>query len=199
MNCFAQEMGDIEDCPIQSEKTGFLDIEASNLHADFGYVISYCIKELDGDTLTRVIKPSDIRRSKFDKGIMSYVYKDLLSYDRVVVYYGKDRRFDLPFLRTRCLHWGHPFPSYRELFVTDAYDMVKGKLRLSRSRLANACSFYDIPCKAHTLKPDIWQKAMAGNKDALDYILQHNIEDVESLELLWKKLNEFAKNPKTSV
>ena len=45
-NCYDTEKGIIE-------KIGFLDIETSNLNADFGYVLSYCIKKLDGEIIKR--------------------------------------------------------------------------------------------------------------------------------------------------
>ena len=55
----------------------------------------------------------------------------------------------------------------------------------------DACRFFGIPSKATPLNPDIWQDALCGEKKAIDYILQHNKEDVISLEKLWKKVIDY--------
>ena len=116
-----------------------------------------------------------------------------------MVFWGKDRRFDIPFLRTRALYWGLDFPDYKSLVVTDCYDIVKAKLRLHRNRLESVCDAFDIPSKEHRLTPEVWVRAMAGDKKSLDYILKHNREDVISLEAVWKKLERFARNSKVSI
>lgn len=195
-SCYFKEQPD--DGPVM-EKIGFLDIETSNLNADFGYIFSYCIKELDGPIYEYVIKPGEIRAFTFDKNLMKQFYKDVMQFDRLVVYWGKDRRHDIPFLRQRAIKWGVPFPLYREVFVNDLYDIVKAKLKLHRSGLANACEFFDIPCKQHRLDPNRWQKAMAGSQEALDHILKHNEEDCVSTEQLWKLLRDYSRNPNTTI
>ncbi len=195
-NCYFVEKP--ESGPV-IEKIGFCDIEANNLHATFGYIFSYCIKELDGPILERIVSPREIKQYIFDRELIKQFCIDIRKFDRVVVYWGKDNRYDLPFLRTRAVKWGADFPTYKELVITDVYDMVRRKLRLHRNRLETACDFLDIPCKEHRLNPDIWQKAMAGDKKALDYILKHNREDVISLEALWKRLFDYVRQANLSI
>lgn len=197
-NCFENERDDI-DTIIKPEKIGFLDIEASGLKADFAYIISYCIKELGGDILEDVLKPGDIRKYNFDKNLIKKLTTDINKFDRILVYWGKNYRFDIPFIRTRAVHWGVDFPGYRALYVQDVYDMVKPYLKLHNNRLGTVCRYLGIPAKGHWLNPDVWQKAMAGDKESLDYILVHNREDVISLELLWNELNKFVRRSKTSI
>jgi uncharacterized protein YprB with RNaseH-like and TPR domain len=196
--CYEKEHAE-DDAIIQPEKIGFLDIEASNLKADFGYIISYCIKEQKGKILEAVLKPKEIKNYTFDKNITKKLIEDLYKFDRVLVYWGKNYRFDIPYIRTRAVHWDIKFPKYREIYVQDVYDMVKPRLRLHNNRLATACKYFDIPAKDHSLNPTVWQRAMAGDKKSLDYILEHNREDVISLELLWDKLNKFVRRSKTSI
>lgn len=181
------------------ERVGFLDIEATNLHATFGYTFSYCIKELDGEIYEYLLSPREIRKCIFDRKLIEQLCVDLRRFDRVVVYWGKDRRYDVPFLRTRAVYHGSDFPKYKELVVNDLFDIVKAKLRLHRNRLETACEFFDIPSKTHRLSPTIWQKAMAGDKKSLAWILDHNREDVISTEQLWKKLQIYVRNPDTSI
>lgn len=189
-NCYLDEAG-------REEKIGFLDIESTNLNSDFGYIFSYCIKEKGGEILGRAVTTREIRGGVYDKKLMQECVKDIRKFDRIVTYYGT--KFDLPALRTRCLYWGISFPKYKELVHTDVYPIVKNRLNLHRNRLETACNFLDIPSKEHRLEPDIWFAAMGGDKKALEYILEHNKEDVISLELLWTRLKEYARTPQVSV
>jgi len=65
-NCFMRE-GNIP------EKVGFLDIEASNLKANFGIMLSYCILPAGGkqkDILSGVISKKDLHSGTMDKRIV---------------------------------------------------------------------------------------------------------------------------------
>jgi uncharacterized protein YprB with RNaseH-like and TPR domain len=179
------------------EKIGFFDIESSNLQATFGIVLTYCIKALGGKIIKRSIKPSEIRKKIYDKNLMKQFIKDVRQFDRIVGYYST--RFDVPFLRTRCLFYKLDFPLYKEVLHTDVYYMVRNKLRLHRNRLETACEFFHIPAKEHRLKGDIWIAALGGDKKSLDFILKHNMEDVISLEALWKKLDLFTMKTRRSI
>jgi len=172
------------------EKIGFLDIECSNFSSDFGIIFSYCIKELDGDLITNVIKPKEIKNGTYDKRLVKDFLEDLKKFDRIVGYYAK--KFDIPFLRSRCIYYNLRFPPYGTHFFNDVYYLVKNRLRLHRNRLEDACRYFDIPCKSHPLVPSVWLKAMKGDKKALNYILEHNKEDVISLEALWKKIYMYG-------
>ena len=184
--CFLKEM------PRQEERIGFLDIEASQLNADFGFILCYAIKERKGPIILRVATPKEIRSGEPDKRILKQFVTDARTFDRLVVYYGTDHRFDIPFLRTRALYYGLNFPSLREIKVTDVYPMVRNKLRLHRNRLESAIKFFGIPGKEHELLPGVWMRATVGDKKAIDWIAKHNIEDVESLEKLFELLVPFV-------
>lgn len=199
LQCFEKEYDSLEECPLPKPRTGFLDIETSDLNAAFGYMFSYAIKELDGKILGRRLQSSEIRDYIFDKQLVAECVADIRKFERIVVYYGRDRRFDVPFVRSRSLKYGIPFPSWRDLCVVDCYDLVRNKMRLRYNRLASACEFLDIPHKAHPMHPPQWTRAMAGNDKALQYIWKHNVEDVESLERLWKKLERFGSTYQPSI
>lgn len=160
-------------------------------------MLSYCIKPMGGAVLKRPIAPSDIRAKKYDKPLCEQFLRDLNSFDRLVTYYGS--RYDVPFLRTRCLTHGLDFPPIGSLFHSDLYYTVRGKLKLYRNRLEVACDQFKIPSKGHRLTPEVWMAAQTGDQKAIDYILQHNVEDVESLEALWRKLGGHFRLNKTSV
>jgi len=216
-NCYFQDLesGYLNIPQGHEERIGFLDIEASNLKGTFGYMFSYCIKLLDGEVIKRVVLPRDIKNNDqwLDRGLCIQFCKDVQQFDRLVVYWGKDWRYDVPFLRTRTLYWKQialrdgdteiaeqlSFPVHAELYVEDLYDTVKKKFRLHNNRLATFCRFMNIESKGHPLDPETWNRALAGHQDALDYIVTHNVEDVHSTEEAWKITQDFVNRPKTSI
>lgn len=114
-----------------------------------------------------------------------------------MTYYGA--RYDVPFLRTRCLHHGLDFPPFGSIFHTDVYFAVRSKLKLYRNRLEAACDLLGIPSKGHRLTPKVWMAAATGDKKAIDFVLAHNVEDVISLEMLWNRLTGHSRVTKTSI
>jgi uncharacterized protein YprB with RNaseH-like and TPR domain len=194
--CFLEEY---KDRLATMERVGFLDIEATNLNADFGYILCYSLKELNGALVHCSVTPRDIRSYKFDKRVMGQFLKDIQPFDRLVGYYSKDYRYDIPMLRSRSLFWDLNFPEWKDYLFTDVYDLAKGKLKLHRTRLETVCDFFGIPSKEHRLNPEVWQRAQAGSKRALDYIQIHCDEDVLSLEAVYKRLNTFGRQSKLSI
>lgn len=183
---------------IPEEKVGFLDIESSNLNADFGFIISYAIKDYDsGKIIGRVLTPGEILSKTKDKKLMQECSDNIRKFDRVITYYGA--RFDIPFIRTRSVKWGVDFPLWKAVSHTDAYFIVRNRFHLSRNRLETACRFFKIEAKTHPMLPDQWQDALSGDKKALKYIWDHNCEDCDSLMELWEKINEFSQLTKTSM
>lgn len=188
--CFCKEFG-------VKERIGFLDIEASDLAANFGMMLSWCIKELDGEVERRVIRPDELRSKVKDRDVVRDIIAAMKNYDRIITYYGSG--YDLPFIRTRALHHDIEFPSWGEMYHTDVWCIVRKKLKLRRNSMESACKVMGIPAKGHRLDETIWLDAITGDTDALKHVLLHNIEDVESLEMLWKRVNRFARTTKTSV
>lgn len=169
-----------------TEKIGFLDIESTNLNASYGRIMSYCIKEMAGDVIKNVVTQKEVLSDEKDKRIVKDLCDDMKKFDRVVTYYGTG--FDIPFIRARALKWGVDFPLHREVKHTDVYYVVKYKLKLARNSLMAACEFFNIPAKEHKINPEIWDHAITGDKKALEWVLQHNTEDVECLETLYNKM-----------
>lgn len=181
------------------ERIGMLDIEATALNASFGYCFSWAIKELDGKIYGRVLTSEEIKTYQFDKELMREFCKIVREFDRLVVHYGADHRFDIPFLRSRCLLYNLDFPLNKEIYVDDTWMISRNKLKLHSNRLEAICQFLNIPAKQHKLEPRIWEKALAGHTPSLKYIWMHNKEDVCSLEAVWKRLNEYVGKVKRSI
>jgi len=186
--------------PIQ-ERLGHLDIESSNLKASFGIMFSYCIKEDKGKILGRSVTPKEMKEGLYDRKLCEELVRDMRTFDKITVYYGANGRFDIPFIRSRCLHNDVDFPQYGELAIIDLYPVVKNKLQLHRNRLQTACDFLGIKSKQHPIKYNVWIQAFGGKRQhwALDYIFKHNKEDVVSLEALYYKLLPFMRRSNASV
>lgn len=182
------------------EKVGFFDIETTGLKADYHYILSYAIRSDDDDNLLgRVLTPEEIKGGIFDKDLLREMCSDLLLFHRVVGHYCGDNRFDLPFVRSRAVKLGYDFPLYKDVWVTDTWAILKQKFCLSSNRLASACVHFGIPAKQHPITPDLWQAAGIGEKKALKYIWEHNVEDVDSTRLLYHKIAPYVANAKRSI
>jgi uncharacterized protein YprB with RNaseH-like and TPR domain len=178
------------------ERIGFLDIEASNLNADFGIILSYCIGHADG-IIANVIKPTELKSKQTDKRVVQDLLKDLEEFDRVVTYYGT--KYDIPFIRSRALEHKLTFPDFGTLYHTDVYYWAKAKLCIHRKRLQTVCDFLGIKAKEHPLHGGMWTKALSGCSKSLDYILTHNMEDVTSLAEVFYTLSPFCPLRNASV
>lgn len=194
-SCFLKENPSVE------EKVGFLDIECSNLDANFGIMLSYCIKPLGKDDIAHgVITKEDIKKypsDQTDYRIVKLLIKEILKYDRIVTHYG--RRFDIPYIRTRALMMDIPFPNFGSIVNDDTWLMARGKLKLNSNRLdvVEKALFGDTPKTRIDFK--YWIAGSRGDKKALEYILDHNIKDVQSLERVWLKLRDFVGKRNCSI
>lgn len=179
------------------ERIGFYDIETSNLSADFGIVLSYCILSNDGKIYKRIITPEEIKSGVFDKNLLREFCRDVRKFDRIIGYYSL--KFDAPFLRTRCVYHKLNFPLFREIKHTDAYFVVKRNLNMHSRRLGVVAPFFGIAAKGHPLNGEVWLKCLSGNKKALRFVQVHNEEDVYSLKKLWNRIEGFTQLTKTSI
>lgn len=179
------------------KRIAVIDIETSNLKANWGFVFSYCIKEIGGKLIKRILTPKEIKEGVYDKNLIKQFCEDVRQFDRIVGYYSA--RFDVPFLRTRALYYNLDFPIYHEIHHTDLYDITKRKLNLHSKRLQVVADFFGIKAKGHPMNPSVWFKAMAGDVKALNWIMIHNIEDVNTTEELYNKIYNYARITDTSI
>jgi len=182
-------------------RIGYLDIETSNLDANYGIILTYCIKVRDEDKIYKgVIDTEELKEGKFDKSLCKQLIKDMLKFDVIMGYWSTG--FDIPFIRARCLKWHLNFPIYKSIEHKDIYYMVKRLMKLNRRSLEVATKHLGIKGKNHVLG-DAWMKAVMCTgeiqKKALDYILEHNIRDVEITEKLHKRLESYDRGLTKSI
>lgn len=177
-------------------KEGYLDIETTGLEADYHHIISWVIKEKDGEYYTGMITKQDLDDETFDKRILEELIEVLDKFDIIYTYNGT--RFDNPFMRSRCMYWGIPFPEFGELQHKDLYYLARRLLRTHNKTLDTVTNFLGIKGKNHCMGIE-WMCARVGHQWALDYVMKHNKIDCDILEKLHRKLENFAKRTVKSV
>jgi uncharacterized protein YprB with RNaseH-like and TPR domain len=194
-NCFRK--GLIKYDWYADKRIAYLDIETSDLKANFGIVLTWCLKIKNEKYIySDVITKEDIDNRTFDKRIIKNLLDELETVDVVVTYYGTG--FDIPFLRTRSEKWRLPFPKYGYIKHWDLYYKAKRLFSLHRKSLGVVTNFLGIAGKT-MLDPELWFIAQYGDEKALKEILYHNQEDVIILEKLHKRIEEYSKWDKRSL
>ncbi len=202
--CYDKAMG-------LEERKGCLDIETGNLKADFAVMLSWCVKTSGKDEYKYDhITNEALKGGRYDADLMETLIDELWKYDRLIVHYGKNGYFDIPFLRARYLwllsrkmYKGDRFPGYGEMYVTDTYTMAKPLLTISSKRqnvIANTILAKDVKTP---IDRDYWMAIQYGNtkqrKEALDYIVEHNVHDCEQLDENYLTLLPYIKERKISI
>lgn len=194
-NCFRK--GLIKTEWWDRKRIAYLDIETSNLKADFGIILTWCIKYADNKKIvSSVITKGEMFDYTFDKRVVKELLDELKNVDIVVTYYGTN--FDIPFIRSRALFWGYRFPKYGSISHWDLYFKVKSQFATSRKSLATVTHFLNIDGKT-PIDPKAWFLAQYGDKKSLEEILYHNEQDVIILEDLHKRIGDYSKWTRKSI
>lgn len=193
-SCYAKEE------PVR-DRTAIIDLETSNLKADYGIVLTYCIKPLGSDKIIKgIITPQDIKKGRNgdeDRRIVTDCIREMGKFDKLVGYYSK--RFDLPYLRARALNMGVDFPFYGSIQHIDCYDIIRNRFCMSRKSQEVACRFLLSHTDKTHFDGSIWRDAARGDQKALKKVLEHNIFDVTDLEKLWLKVRDYARRHDVSI
>lgn len=209
-NCFIDEVCDGNDewdmsAPIP-DKVGYFDIETTDFNANVGMMMCYCILDPETEVIHErlidgVHNMDDYRKfvQYMDRDVIEQLMEDLRKFDRVVTYYGSG--FDIPFARTRALHWRMEFPEFQELVHTDVFYMVRSKLKITKKSLEGACRIVlgdEMTNKTH-YNPVLWRRAGMGDPASLEKILDHCRWDVVDLRSLHEKMSPYVGRRRTSV
>ena len=93
--------------------------------------------------------------------------------------------FDLRFLRTRALE--HGLPPLNPAKIVDPVLAARRNLRLPSNSLDSIARHIRATNEKTVLEPGLWARAvMDGDKESMDYIVEHCVKDVEVLaEVTW--------------
>jgi len=177
-------------------KIGFLDIETDGLKSDFSTMLTWAIKERGGKIVYDVINKKELFDLEFDKRLIESIIREISNYKIIVGYFSLG--FDLPYIRTKALHYDIPFPNYGDIYSFDLYYLVRSKLNLSKKSLESVCDYLNIDGKTF-INRSAWRKAKYGDPKSLQEVLDHNIYDCEITEKLYEKLLTQSKWTKRSI
>jgi len=185
-----------------------IDIEATDLKADFGTVLTVDVIRID-PTGVMQYKPESFNlfdykenrgtwvpeggtlkqgkpmvRTNDDALLLVDVQKRLSEADIWTGWYSKG--YDLPFLNTRMLLAGvPPLPPIPHI---DLYFTARSNYKLSSNRLAAWQEFLNLTDAKTPLLRKTWREAGAGDLEALKYVSEHCHQDVLVLRGVYERL-----------
>lgn len=158
------------------------DIETSNLKADFSVLLTSCIKPYgQAPIVFRADEYPEWEKHRADDSkIVAATANELKKHAIVVGHFSS--RFDIPYLRAKMVKHGlEPLP---QMFGIDTWRLAKNNFQVSSRRLKNLTRYFDLGEKEQ-VDGAIWMDAAYnGDKEAMDKIVEHNIQDVIVLEQL---------------
>lgn len=170
----------------ERERKATLDIETTNLTATYGIVICWVMQDVDtGKMYSGRINKKDLVKG-LDKRILRKFLETISKFDRIITFYGK--RFDVPYLRSRCLSLGLPFPEAGSLAHEDLYFIARYRLKQHNNKLATTLRAIFGESQKTVITPEYWLAALRGKESALRYIHHHCVMDVKETTRLWKVL-----------
>lgn len=190
-NCYREESK-------EPERVGYLDIECSNLKANFGIMLSYAIKVQGKKKIfSSVITKKELEEGSLDKALVQRCIDDMKKFDHLIGHYSSG--YDIPFIRTRALYWGLDFPKFGEIKHTDLYYLARRVLCLHSNRQDVIAETILGSTRKTRLNARHWIMALQGDGKALRYVQSHNKGDVLDLEANHIRLQEYARKSNRSI
>lgn len=165
----------------KAKSIAFVDIEAANLNADFGTIVTVSVKPIGEDPVTFTARPGR------DKALLKQIVPEMAKYPLWVTFYGK--LFDIPMINSRLLVNGlPPLPKHHHV---DLYWTVKSKTHLSRRNQGHILSWLGTPESKMGVSPNVWAE-LASDYDKNMKILKERCEsDVIGLEAMYQKVKHL--------
>jgi uncharacterized C2H2 Zn-finger protein len=122
--------------------------------------------------------------------MLSKFIKEMNKADEIITHNGK--RFDTPWIRTRCLFHGIEMQhTYNEI---DTYKLCKKYLNLPSNSLKEVCKYYGLEAKKDAGGIDTWINVIyKKDPEALDNLLYYGDGDILSLKAVFNKLLPYVK------
>jgi len=172
-----------------SEKYMILDIESTGLDAWSDLVVAVGMKQVGSNDIDSIVSENE---KELLEGTMQKLSKDVkvgvvITEKPVIVGYNISR-FDIPFLRIRCLKHGVNCRILDQLMKIDLFTIANGLWEKTFKRLSDLTAFlgHNNNSFEHSGSsvPELFMK-----KD-FEKIKQHSIEDVKRSEKLFLRLKE---------
>ena len=200
---------------VESEGGGFLktavyDIETTNFFADFGFILTACFKDVDtGEIKVFRLDETPFVKNELDKykkgekslwgnpdfwdvidiELVDAIRKEFEKYNLVITYNGK--WFDEAFIASRLLRCGLPSLAAGVKHL-DMLQVARKVVKTRSKKLDSIKNFLKIDDEPDTHNWAEWRMAAAMIKEGFDFIVDHNIKDVEQLHQVAQKLRNHT-------
>lgn len=166
------------------------DLETSGLNASFGTILCGAIKPAGKPAeIYRVDQFSLYRKEPWnDMAVVEAIRTRLEDFHVAVSYNGFN--FDLPMLNTRLVaqHKRVLSPVVKHV---DLISVSRRRMRLSSNSLETLLDTMQAKERKTRLSPEVWKRAVRGEKRSLDAICRHCKADVVTLEEVFNRLIPF--------
>ena len=174
------------------------DFEMSGLNADFGVFLCGCFKvwrDTDEPQAKLVTYRMDEQKSYKtrpweDKELAIKLKEEVEKADIIVGWNSK--RFDIPFLNARLAYFGEsPVTKMKHV---DLMYQARYKWRIHSARLDSVLDFLQAPDAflKTKMKPNMWIRAVQGEKAAMDYVVNHCVQDVKALDWVYHRMRHLV-------
>jgi len=129
-------------------------------------------------------------KKQCDKKMLEKFVKQLDKATEVITHNGK--RFDTPWIRTRCMF--HNIPMRWEYNEVDTYKLAKKYLNLPSNSLKEVCKYFGLESKLDAGGISTWTNVVFNkDKEALDHLLYYGDGDIVSLKAVYNKFLPYVK------
>ena len=171
----------------------FFDLETTNLKANFGRILCASVADMYGNVRTfRIDEPPFQRARRRDDSALAAGLRDYLEqFDVLIGWYSK--MFDVPYLNTRLLI-GNERPLRMDIMHVDPiYKAGQGSMALHSKRLDAVAKTFRLPVQKTSLDPEIWNDAADGDREAMNYVVEHCEADVLVLRYVFHILKPLIR------
>lgn len=165
-----------------------VNLSQNNIYKEGGYILCAAWKWLGEDFVhTAQLTPKGIANSD-DSGVVSKLYEAYLQADAIVAHNGCS--FDHKVIQTRAIANG--LPPLPVVKVLDTLLLAKRYLRLPSNKLDSIGEYFGLGRKIDTGGIELWAKVQTGDKQAMQDMVEYNVQDVLLLEAIYLKLRALG-------
>lgn len=178
----------------------YFDIESTSLEANFGRLLCCSFIDLDGEnveTYRRDKRPYRVGRwANNDDSKLAVAIRDRLEQSDIVCSWN-GILFDVPFVNARLAEAGERPIRIGQQYGSTHLDLMYyaggQSMRAGGRRLENIARFFKGENQKTPLTPEVWSRAGAGDKQALEQVVEHCEHDVQVLRDVYHHLAPHVK------
>lgn len=157
-----------------------------------GQILTAAWKWLGEDDVYHYANIDEIT-DKDDSSVCAILWELFEQADAVVAH--NALKFDVKVLRTRCLANGYPaLPTVK---ILDTLIMAKKNFRFPTNRLNTLAEYFGFGSKEDTGGISLWKDVQSGDADALQKMIDYNVQDVLLLEKVYIALRSYGHSGST--